>query len=164
MRTLHQPGQPATPARMRQQRSYGAALKPSPVHLRRRQGESQGASVCGSVHRAPLWRHSRTLAHARVLTARLRHQRLGDAITGGCWRISVLGTQAFRGRGALPLARQCAPVARSGWVKGRGWRSTRPEIAYGRCPGWPFPTASTYGARSSASSTSRLSVPDSFAV
>src|SRR5215208_1210838 len=29
-------------------------------------------------------------------------------------------TQAFRGRGALPLARQCAPVARSGWVKGTG--------------------------------------------
>jgi hypothetical protein len=78
----------------------------------------------GSTGTAPesstTWGHSRTLAHARVLTARLQHQPLGDAITGGCWRISVLGTQAFRGRGALPLARQCAPVARSGWVKGTG--------------------------------------------
>ena len=65
------------------------------------------------------------------------------------------------GRAAAGAAVRARCPKRLGEGTGMAQHASRDR--YGRCPGCPFPTASTYGARSSASSTSRLSVPDSFA-
>jgi hypothetical protein len=69
---------------------------------RRAQGAFANTGACESAHCPTTASATGRCDHGRVL-ADLR----------AC-------TQAFRGRGALPLARQCAPVARSGWVKGTG--------------------------------------------
>jgi hypothetical protein len=63
-------------------------------HIGLRASSCQSARASATLA-AALRVHSRTLAHARVLTARLQHQPLGDAITGGCWRISVLARRRF---------------------------------------------------------------------
>jgi hypothetical protein len=80
----------------------------------------------------------------------------------GCWRISVVA----RRRSGTGRRCRCAAVRarcpkRLG--EGTGMAQHAPRGRYAVCARWAFPTASTYDARRSPSSTSMLSVPDSFA-